>query len=71
MTQNEMILEHLRNRGSITSMEAIQRYGITRLSARIYDLRAGGHIITNETKITTNRYGKKVKYDIYRMNNNG
>lgn len=35
----DKVLEHLLTYGSITSWEAIQKYGATRLSAIIYELR--------------------------------
>lgn len=34
-SQNEMVLEHLRAKGTITPMEAMNQYGIMRLGARI------------------------------------
>lgn len=46
MTQNEMILNHLRDHGSITPQEAMARYGCMRLGARIWDLKREGHAIT-------------------------
>ena len=47
-TQENQILNHLKKHKFITSWEAIQEYRITRLSARIYQLREKGHnIITN------------------------
>ena len=47
-TQELQILNHLKKHKYITSWEAIQEYRITRLSARIYQLREKGHnIITN------------------------
>jgi len=49
-TQNELILKHLKEYGGITSLEAIQEYGITRLSARIYDLRKEGYSISADKK---------------------
>jgi replicative DNA helicase len=48
MTQCEQILRHLRERGSITQKEAVNEYGIYRLSARILDLRQQGHEIETE-----------------------
>lgn len=39
------ILEYIRKHGSITSMDAFRDLSITRLSARIYDLRAKGYDI--------------------------
>lgn len=45
MTQCEKILEHMRSRGSITSLEAVQEYGIMRLASRISELREAGFAI--------------------------
>ena len=46
-TQENIILDHLKEHKFITSWEAIQEYRITRLSARIYELREKGfNIIT-------------------------
>ena len=46
-TQELQILNHLKKHKFITSWEAIQEYRITRLSARIYELREKGfNIIT-------------------------
>lgn len=47
MTQLQSVLDHLQTRGSINCLEAIQRYGITRISARIFDLRRNGHCINS------------------------
>lgn len=44
-TQDLTILNHLIKHHNITSWEAIQRYHITRLSAKIYNLRAIGYDI--------------------------
>ena len=44
-TQELQILNHLKKHKYITSWEAIQEYRITRLSARIYELREKGHNI--------------------------
>ena len=44
-TQENIILDHLKKHKFITSWEAIQEYRITRLSARIYELREKGHNI--------------------------
>lgn len=49
MNQKDRVLEHLAQFGSITSMEAITRYKITRLSAVIFDLKHKGHDIQTET----------------------
>lgn len=43
MTKTQKVLNHLRENGSITSWEAIQQYGATRLSAIIFNLRKKGN----------------------------
>lgn len=45
VTQNETVLMHLQQFGDITAMQAFTRYQITRLSARIFDLKKAGHTI--------------------------
>lgn len=59
-TQMTELLKHLESGKTITSKEAFDRFGITRLSARIYDLRhkEGLNIITRN-KIVNTRYGRK------------
>lgn len=39
ITKTDKVLEHLQKNGSITSWEAIELYGATRLSAIIFNLR--------------------------------
>ena len=63
--QRLRILKHLRRCGSITSWEAIKEYGITRLSAVIFDLRKMGWDIPDEWEHTTNRYGEPTKFKRY------
>ena len=47
-TQNQLILNYLKNGNSITSLEALQKFNCFRLSARIFNLREDGfNIITN------------------------
>lgn len=48
--QTFKILKHLREHRHITSWEAIQLYHITRLSAKIYDLRQMGYRIEGNTE---------------------
>tara|TARA_R100000353_G_scaffold7402_1_gene9245 strand:+ start:2868 stop:3086 length:219 start_codon:yes stop_codon:yes gene_type:complete len=42
VTKTHRIKEHLRKRGKITSWDAFTRYGATRLSAIIFELRQKG-----------------------------
>ena len=64
-TQNERVLRHLKDYGTITTCEAIEEYGITRLSARIKDLKDTGNKIDSEWLSSENRYGEKVSYKKY------
>lgn len=68
MTQCERILRHLEDYGSITSMEAMQEYGIMRLASRITDIRKRGIPIASETVCGRNRYGEKTYYSKYYLN---
>ena len=52
-TQENIILDHLKEHKFITTWEAIQEYRITRLSARIYELREKGYQIITKN-ITEN-----------------
>ena len=62
MSQNQKILNHLKEHKKITSYEAFEKYRITRLSARIHDLREQGHNITSDMI-----YSKEYKYAVYRL----
>lgn len=57
-TQKEIVLRHLENIGSLTSKEAIDRYGITRLAGVIWELKNKGHNITSKMVSVPNRYGE-------------
>ena len=57
MSQALEILAYIDKNGSITSMEAYD-IGITRLGARIYDLRMAGFDIRSETIHGVNRHGR-------------
>lgn len=67
MTQCDRIIRHMQDYGSISSMEAIQEYGILRLASRISDLREQGYDIVSETKTGKNRYGEATHYAVYRL----
>ena len=67
ITQCERILRHLKDFGSITSLEAVNEYGIMRLASRINDLRAEGIAIVSEIKSGKNRYGETTHFAVYRL----
>lgn len=70
MTQIEKVLRHLQQFGSITTWEAIQQYGITRLSDKIFRLRKSGVNIESETKFAKNRFGENVHFAEYKLGGN-
>lgn len=65
INQCARIIRHLQDRGSITSWEAMQEYGIMRLASRISELKAQGYPIKTEWVTDKNRYGEKVRYVKY------
>ena len=67
MTQFEIVKTHLEKYHTITSMEAFQRYKITRISAVIYNLRDSGLKIVTEYETTKNIYGERTTYGVYRL----
>lgn len=65
---NQMIAirRHLKQFGTITSIEAFKKYGCTRLSAKIFDLRKAGWIIDSVPQTGFTRYGDTCQYVMYR-----
>lgn len=66
MTQNEKVLAYMEEYGSITTMAAF-KIGITRLSARILDLRQRGHNIHGEVIRYTAGDGTRKCYKKYSL----
>ena len=69
LTQCERVLRHLEDYGSITSLEAVNEYGIMRLASRINDLRGMGYPILSERATGKNRYNETTSYSVYRLAN--
>lgn len=65
MNQCDLILRHLRDYGSITSLEAMQEYGIMRLASRINDIKKSGIEIRSEPVAGLNRYGERTTFSRY------
>ncbi len=65
MTQNERILRHLNEQGSITQLEAIKEYGIMRLASRISDLKRDGYRFRVKHETSKNRFGEPTSYARY------
>jgi hypothetical protein len=64
-TQAEEVLYHLLYIGNLSSYGAIREYGITRLAARVWELKNEGWEIESNTITSTNRHGKKLSYSVY------
>lgn len=67
MTQEQRILEYMKTHDGITTLQAYNDLGITRLSARIFDLRAAGHIISTERVSVMNRYREQTNVTKYKV----
>lgn len=67
MTKKEMVLNHLKSGRSITSIEAIELYGATRLSAIIFRLKKEGYAFRTEDVAFTDRFGNKSYYSKYTL----
>ena len=65
MKQTEKIASHLETYGSITSLEAMQEYGIMRLASRVSDLKKAGVAIRVEMVSGKNRFGENTSYAKY------
>lgn len=65
MTQNDKVLRHLLDYGTITPLEALQEYGIMRLGARIYELKRMGYVISRTMTEGKNRYGETTRFACY------
>jgi len=64
-TQTNEVLKHLKKHRSITSLEAINKFGATRLSSIIFRLRKRGYDIRTVMCNTKTRYGADAAYAKY------
>ena len=67
-TQYDMILQYLKEHGSITQLDALREFGCMRLAARIAVLKERGYQIESENEFSKNRYGDKIRYARYFLN---
>ena len=64
-TQCQRVLKYIEDFGSITSLQAMQDLGCMRLASRINDLKKMGIPIKKRTASANNRYGEKVYFAEY------
>lgn len=66
MNKTKAVMQHLQEKGNITSWEAIKEYGATRLSGIIYNLRNHYNMIIDTEDINfIDRYGHNTCYAKY------
>lgn len=66
-SQHHFVVKRLASYGKITSMEAFQLYGITRLAAIIFVLRERGFPITTTMIERENRFGRMARFAEYKL----
>lgn len=60
-----MIIEYIREFGSITPMDAFRDLGVTKLATRISEMRSAGIEFDDKYETSKNRFGKSVTYKRY------
>lgn len=65
MNKTKAVLGWLQSHASISSMEAIESFGATRLSAIIFKLRKRGHNIETVWCEGTDRFGNPMRFARY------
>ena len=65
MTKTQAVLDWLQTHASISSMEAIQSFGATRLSAIIFNLRKRGYNIETVMVDGRDRFGNQTRFARY------
>lgn len=70
-TKFNQVKEHLENYGTITSWQAIQQYGATRLSDIIFRLRKQGYDIETKNETFKDRNGNACTFAKYILNREG
>jgi len=69
MTQNELVLNYMAKHGAITQRLASEQLGVSRLAARIDDLKEAGIKIKTELIHVPTRWGKKARVAKYTLEN--
>jgi len=69
LTQKDRIIRHLKDKGTITALEAMKDYGIMRLTSRVSELKDEGYLIRSEFVNSKNRYDEPVSFSKYSLIN--
>lgn len=70
-TQCDLIIDHIKKYGKISSKEAVDLYGIMRLPSRICDLKNQGYLFKKETALGIDRRGNKTHWTEYSLMEEG
>lgn len=62
---SKAILDYLKTHEYLTSMQAWEMWGVTRLAGIIHQLRKGGYNIETVEVLTTTRFGEVTRYARY------
>lgn len=67
MNKTQAILNYLETHTGITSMQAIEMFGATRLSAIIFNLKRRGYDITTVDRVAKDRFDNTCRFVEYRL----
>lgn len=65
VSQKQMVLDYIREFGSITPIDAFRDLGVTRLAAKVFELKKEGHDIDKVIETGKNRFGNRTRYARY------
>lgn len=65
MTQKQAVLDHLLSGKELSSIQAINLYGVTRLGAIIFNLKKEGYVINSRREMVVNRFGHTSNPSVY------
>ncbi len=70
MTQAQRVLNYLEEGKTITTLNAFTELGITRLAARVHELKRDGHNVKKKTISVINRFDEKCAVAEYYIGDN-
>lgn len=67
LSQSERVAQYLGEGGKLTTLNAWQELGISRLAARVYDLKCMGYKVKSTQVPVYNRFGEKCMVAEYEL----
>lgn len=67
VSQKQMVLDYIMEFGSITPIDALRDLGVTRLAAKVFELKKDGHDIDKVIETGKNRFGNRTRYARYSL----